>query len=390
MDKIKKDSEKCSDSSDEASDETDIESQRDVPKVLRNKRIEAEKATEHENDDDCLNPFNFSGSKANVFKVRINFLPTKEEESKNREISETNKFFDGNVLVPEYIGKDDTCEHGREYCPGKNILWKESTNIEVHHTKDVDTKDIIVLFRPTIPDNRNGNACICKKFYTGKHDKLLRVSSASFSQSNRSRAKKLHLVSYELLFKFLGQLLMGGEKLDAFIKANNFMNEIYFGLGKPTLYPKILQKGFEIFLHALSFPDKANFCFDCPQQLEEGETEDSFDDVEYSVVDGIQMGCQTNDAKGHLPKEYFEEVTDGDTLVRGVEVKNRTCLNSQKKRDAISELLKDLENKRKLKDTIAKLEKTPKDDMTDKVVILLKRISKSYSTLPNITSCLLN
>ena len=31
------------------------------------------------------------------------------------------------------------------------------------------------------------------------------------------------------------------------------------------------------------------------------------------------MGCKTNIAKGHIPKEYFEEETDGDDLVVGIE-----------------------------------------------------------------------
>ena len=382
MDKMKKEAEKYSDSSsEEDSDETEVESHGDVPKVLRNKKLSSEKVSVDESDQ--FNPFKFSGSKANVFKVQINFIQTEEEESINRKISETNRFFDGEVLIPKYLGRDDICDdHGRSFCSGMNILWRESYNVEIHHTKDVETKDLIVLFRPTVVDPVSGDTCICKRFYTGKSDNLLRVTSASFIQSTRSRAKKLHFVSYELLFKFLGQLIVGGEKMDAFIKANNFMNEIFFGLGKPTMYPKILQKGFEMFMHALVFPEKANFCFQCPQALEDGEIEDSFDDIEYSIVDGIKMGCQTNDAKGHLPKEYFEEEIDGEELVRGVEVKDRTCLNSQKKRDAIVELLKDVENKKKLKQTIKKLENTTKDDITDKVITLLKRISKDHACLP--------
>ena len=383
MDKIRKDADKSSESSDEGSDVTKVVSQNDIPKILRNKRIEQKEKVITENENEVLNPLNYRGAEANVFNVTINFIPTKEEEIKNRKISDTNQIFQESILIPKYRGKDDLCVHGNEYNSGKSILWKESTSIEVHHTKEVNTKDLIVLFRPTIVDKENEDEkCNCKKFYTGENEHVLRVSSASFIQSNKSRAKILHFVSYELLFKFLGQLLMGGEKLDAFMKANNFMNEVFFGLDNHTLYPKILQKGFEIFIHALKFPEKANFCFECPQQLEEGENEDDFDDIEYSVVDGIQMGCQTNDGKGQLQKEYFEEETDGDILVRGVECKDRACLNSQKKRDAISGLLKELENKSKLKETILKLEKTKKDNMTEKVLLLLRRINKESQNLP--------
>ena len=38
------------------------------------------------------------------------------------------------------------------------------------------------------------------------------------------------------------------------------------------------------------------------------------------------MGCKTNNAKGPIPKEYFEEDSDGDDLVVGIESKDRTCL----------------------------------------------------------------
>jgi hypothetical protein len=172
-----------------------------------------------ENVEDILNPRILSGADANVFDIKINFIPTQEEETKNRKIRDTNQFCDGNILIPKHLGCDDRCDdHGRKYADGRSILWKESINVVVHHTKEVDTKDIIVLFRPTIADEKTGEKCNCKKFYKGSDERLLRVSSASFDQSNVSRSKVIHFVSYKHLFKFLWQLLMGGEKLDAFIK----------------------------------------------------------------------------------------------------------------------------------------------------------------------------
>ena len=390
-DKLNQEAELSDDDSD--SEDTILESQKNVLKMLKNRRIPTEMPStkdddnigdsQREEDDAAFNPFKFSGPASNVFGVKINFLPTREEEVKNRKICETNKFFEGKVLIPPYLGKGDTCEHGREFSPGINILWKESSDVEIHHTKKVDTKDVLILYRPTIPDKADDEeVCICKKFFTGEDNNLLRVSSASFTQSMKTRAKKIHLVSYELLFKYLSELLTGGEKLDTFIKSNQFMSEIFFGLEKTSPHSKNLQKAFEIFIHALQFPEKANFCFQCPQELEDGEQEDTFDDIEYSVVDGVQMGCQTNEAKGFLPKELFEEETIGDNVVRGVEVKNRTCLNSKVKRDAISELVKNVEKRNALKETIKKLEITSKDDMTDKVVAVLKRLSENHKTLP--------
>ena len=115
---------------------------------------------------------------------------------------------------------------------------------------------------------------------------------------------------------------MGGENLDAFLKADNFMNHVFFGADKSRFHRNILAKALEIFLQTLQFPEWANFCFECPPELEEGECEEDFDNYECHVVDGIQMGCKTNDAKGHLPNEYFEEETDGDDPVCGVELKD--------------------------------------------------------------------
>ena len=72
----------------------------------------------------------------------------------------------------------------------------------------------MVLYRPTVFDGGDGGeGCYCKKFYTGEGEKLLRVSSASFVQSQKSRAKEIQFVSYELLFKFFGALLTGCENL---------------------------------------------------------------------------------------------------------------------------------------------------------------------------------
>ena len=292
-----KEQDSSNESSDDSSDEIQLESRDGIAKKLRGRRTSKEEEVKIE--EGLFNPFDYDGCKSNVFNISINFVPTYEEELKNRKISETNEFFDSRILIPDYLGSSDRCKlHRNEYANGRNVTWIESKNVEIEHTKKVNTEDLLVLYRPT-----KDQLCDCKKFYKGEKEKLLRVTSASFSQSNKSRTKKLHFVSYELLYTFLGRLLKGGDKLDAFVKSNNFMSEVFFGLEKRTVSPKILQKAFEIFIHALKFPDKSNFCFLCPQQLEDGEKEDDFSDIEYSIVDGIQMGCQTNNAKGHLPRE---------------------------------------------------------------------------------------
>ena len=86
------------------------------------------------------------------------------------------------------------------------------------------------------------------------------------------------------------------------------MEENFFGNEKKPEYKKVLQKGFEIFIHALEFPEDANYCYECPQELESGEKEDDFkDDIEYSIIDGIQMGCRSNGLKADIEDEFFQE-----------------------------------------------------------------------------------
>ena len=107
----------------------------------------------------------------------------------------------------------------------------------------------------------------------------------------------------------------------------------------------------------MKFEENSNFCFECPQELEKGQKEDDFAAVEYSIVDGIQMGCQTNDAKGHVPKEYFQEETaETDLLlVQGVESEDRTCINRKKARDIVGAFIKYVRSTGQLKQTTLNL-----------------------------------
>ena len=86
--------------------------------------------------------------------------------------------------------------------------------------------------------------------------------------------------------------------------------------------------------------------------------------------------------------EYFEEETDGDDPVCGVELKDRTCIKNKKARDLVSGLLRDVNNKKKLKETISKLEeiRRPKKDenkITELLVVLLKRLLKNHGSVPD-------
>ena len=168
---------------------------------------------------------------------------------------------------------------------------------------------------------------------------------------------------YEYYFNFLSQLVENGETLSGFIKSKKFMNEVFFGFEKSPEYKKVLQKGFEIFCHALEFPEDANFCYECPQELEENEKEDDFEnEIEISVIDGIQMGCRINDLKTEMKEEYFEEETVDNLLVKGIEAKHRTFLNTQKTRDVITNLLLNVDKASSLPNVVKALSALESDE----------------------------
>ena len=101
---------------------------------------------------------------------------------------------------------------------------------------------------------------------------------------------------------------MGGAKLNSSIKSRKFVEQVFFGHDKTPEYRKVLHKGFEIFCHALAFPEDANYCHKCPEKLEVNEQEDDFkDEVEYSIIDGLQMGCRTNGLKVDIKEDFFQE-----------------------------------------------------------------------------------
>ena len=255
----------------------------------------------------------------------------------------------------------------------------ESINIKIHHTAEVETLDKKVLYRPTVRQV-DGDCCICKKFFTGEEEELIRVSPTNNKMTGRSNT--LHFVSYEYYFSFVSKLIASGETLSGFIKSRKFMDEVYFGLDKSPEYRKVLQKGFEIFCHALKLPEDANFCYQCPQKLEKGEKEDDFDQIEYSIIDGIQMGCRTNDLKAGIKEEYFQEEIVEHLMVKGVEAKDRTFLKTEKVRNIISDLVADMADTTALPNAVKALNLLELDENATSVLELLNRILSERKVVP--------
>ena len=113
------------------------------------------------------------------------------------------------------------------------------------------------------------------------------------------------------------------------------------------------------------------------------EKEDDFiDDIEYSVIDGTQLGCRINDKKSSIEDHYFTEEVD-QTVVKGIEAKDRTFLNAQRVRTIIGDLLTKVDDPSSaLGNTVLTLNKMDLDLNARSVLELLNRLSSEKELLP--------
>ena len=349
-------------------------------KKLRISRLEPKRPQKKaEADGDTLDPYQHEGPDVNVFNVTIDFIQTQEGTIRNRKVYTDKNPFGQSTLIAKY-DPDETCRHGNKYEAKHSIINVESTNILIHHTKEVESVNQKVMYRPVV-FHKGSVRCICKKWYTGEDDQLVRVSPAYNRIPGRQRT--LHFVSIELYFSFLGDVVHSGETMNAFIKSKKFLNEIYLGFGKRPEYRKVLSKGFDIFCQALKFPSDANYCYECPQPLEPGEKEDDFEtETEYSVIDAIQMGCRTQDNKSEVKENYFTEELVEDSVVGGIEAKDRTFLNTRKVRNIVSDLLSSSTDMTALGKAIKNLSATDLDENARSVLDLLNRINSEHKFVP--------
>ena len=349
-------------------------------KKLRINKIDPKRPQKkNEIDPDTLDPYQHDGAAVNVFNITIDFIQTKEGLKRNREVHDDKEPFDQKILVAKYDA-EEICFHGNKYDSDESILFVESTNIMIHHTAEVESIDKKVLYRPVLHQS-DTISCFCKKFYNGKDDQLIRVSPAYNKMTGRQRT--LHFVSIEWCFSLLSQLVASGETMTAFIKSRKFMNEIFMGFDKTPEYKKVLQKGFEIFIHALKFPLDSNYCFDCPQTLELGQKKDDFNkEIEYSIIDGIQMGCRTQENKSEIKDEYFKEELVEDITVQGIEAKDRTFLNTKKVRNVLANLLSNASDRNALTNATERLSDMDLDENATSVLELLYRIASEHELVP--------
>ena len=243
-----------------------------------------------------LNPEKNHGEKANVFKQSFSYPPSKEDRERNNIINKVNNLFPTNAMIPNGV-HEKSCEK----CG--NLFSKvslESKHPIIHHgkpTSDSRNSDLVVYCLQT-------EECDCKLFYVGGEDRLVRVSTAPAQPQS-----KVHFVSVDLLNEYLCSLFgksQEGKSIDAFVNNKNILNSEERG-DEGTISKQVFLKAFEIYIHAINYVKEDAFgCELCPTELEDGENEDNFEGVrELHVVDGIDMGCQENEAKGFVDEDLF-------------------------------------------------------------------------------------
>ena len=243
-----------------------------------------------------LNPEHFHGHESNVFKQSFQYPPSKEDREKNNLINKVSTLFPTNSMIPKGINEKKCEKCGNLFC---NVSL-ESKHPIIHHgkpTMDSQNSDLAIYCLET-------EKCDCKLFYAGSEDRLVRASAApARPQSN------VNFVSVDLLNEYLCSLYgksQEGKSIDAFVNNKNILNSEERG-DEGNISKLVFYKAFEIYIHAINYAVEDAFgCELCPTALKEGENEDNFEDIrELHVVDGIDMGCQENEAKGFVDEELF-------------------------------------------------------------------------------------
>ena len=170
----------------------------------------AEKKTKTENK---LNPRNFAGAEANVFKQAFEYPPSTEDKLKNNKINKEENLFPNQMMIPPGKGIEK-CSCGNLF----DIVTLESRNPVIHHsrpTHDSRTGLLSVHFLET-------SNCDCKKWYHGELDKLVRTSAApAKSRSN------VQFVSVDFLNEYMTSLFgksQEGKSINAFVNNKNILN----------------------------------------------------------------------------------------------------------------------------------------------------------------------
>ena len=82
-----------------------------------------------------LDPFQYEGPEANVFRINIDFFQAKQMESQNKKIVARQENFQTDVLIAKFVTNKVCKRHNNKFEEEECIVFTESTNIVIHHTK---------------------------------------------------------------------------------------------------------------------------------------------------------------------------------------------------------------------------------------------------------------
>ena len=320
-----------------------------------------------------FDPSEKKGKMSNVFKISINFPPSKSEKYGIDKINTVDALFPDGYAIP-HLKPGEHCVCGHEYIDKVELGNCESTKMIIHHsksTKDSRNSSLIVLFRGTLK-------CDHKKHYLGTEDKLLRVSAIADS-GHRSFDSPLHFIAYDFLFEYHSSLISGGTTQNSFVQSKNDINLMIRGQDN-EISRGIFRKGYEIFIHSLKYNNEQAWgCELCPKpiDLNAKKCEEDFDEIEVHVSDGINMGTLENDIKGYTDKDIFEEEKNDSVIVKGIEAKERTFLNTIKHRNILKDLYDSEMRKSDVKSAISKIKKSVKSRNLNLVHDLLQQFVES-------------
>ena len=160
-----------------------------------------------------LNPENFSGAEANVFRQNFEYPPSKEDKVSNNKINKEKTLFPNKMMIPPGLGSEK-CLCGNTF----ESVALENRHPIIHHsrpTKDSRNSDLSIHYLET-------SHCDCKSYYHGQSDKLVRTSAAPAQPKS-----KVHFVSVDFLNEYMCSLFgtsQEGKSIDAFINNKNVLN----------------------------------------------------------------------------------------------------------------------------------------------------------------------
>ena len=226
----------------------------------------------------------------NPYNIRINFIPTEEEQAKYRDTNY--KFPENLVLQPT----NRYCEkHGNKYCSSQSAIDRYlimSDKVNIHDLLQVDDSRNTVcraFYLDTTSPGSNEASCDCRLPYSGQDDLLLPISRVGEKTTWNGRGT-YNVVSYRMLFDLFLLEMTDGCSASGYISAFNKRRRLLCGSSAKECPKKVWLEAVGDFESALTTDEsKAFTCDKCPSENSPG---DGLDEVH--IGDGVCEGMQVS------------------------------------------------------------------------------------------------